>query len=175
MGAQKSDNFFMQQALKEAEKAALKNEVPVGAVVVNESGDILGRSYNQTIKKNSPLGHAEIVAISKAAHALNDWRLDGCTLYVTLEPCALCMQLIIMSRITRVVYGAVSPLFGYSRDKHCIFDLSRMPLVVEKGIEAEAAQTLLKQFFTKKRSQVHGTKKITKSRARKDQKKIVGA
>lgn len=168
LGTQRSDDFFMQQALREAEKAFVKEEVPVGAIVVSESGEIVGRSYNQTIKKNTPLGHAEIGAMSKAAHALNDWRLDGCTLYVTLEPCALCMQLIIMSRISRVVYGATSPLFGFSRNKHCRFDVSKMSLILEKGIEAEAAQKLLKQFFIKKRSQVHGTKKITKSRARKD-------
>ena len=153
----------MQQALKEARAAAAYDEVPVGAIIVDQNGVIIARAYNQTVKKKSQLAHAEIAAIAKAAKKLGDWRLDGCTLYVTLEPCALCMQLIIMSRIGRLVYGTDSPLFGFSLDKYCTFDLYKVPLMIEKGIEAEVAQYLLKHFFKRKRRSVDGTKKIEKN------------
>jgi len=163
-----TDSFFMQQALKQAERAAAVDEVPVGAVMVDKYGKIVARAYNQTIKKYSPLAHAEILAIRKAAKKRGDWRLPGHTLYVTLEPCLLCMQLIIMSRIGRLVYGADSPLFGFSLDKYCSFDLCKVPLVIEKGIEADAAKKLLKQFFKGKRSRVDGAQKIEECRDRKN-------
>ena len=147
----KSDIFFMQQALKEAQKAFDRDEVPVGAVVVDSDGNIVSRAYNQTIKKCSPFAHAEVEALRKAAKKDDDWRLDGCTLYVTLEPCALCMQVIVMSRISRLVYGAPSALYGFSCDRYCTFDLSKMSLMIEHGVEEVAAQDLLKQFFKKKR------------------------
>ena len=154
----KTDIYFMNLALKQAEKAVACDEVPVGSIVVDEDGSVIGRGYNQTIKKNSPLAHAESEAIRKAAKRRGDWRLGGCTLYVTLEPCTLCMQLISMSRIARVVYGADSPLYGFSRDKICTFDLVRLPIVIVKGVEKESAERLLKQFFKKKRRRFDGAK-----------------
>ena len=165
---QKSDPFFMQEALKEAEKAAEIDEVPVGAIVVDGTGKVVARAYNQTIKKKSPLGHAEILVLVKAAKKLDDWRLDGCTLYVTLEPCAMCMQLIMMGRIDRLVYGADSPIYGFSQDTYCTFDVSDMPLVIKKGVEKDASQKLLKQFFKEKRRRFDGTKDFKKGRARKN-------
>jgi len=155
----KDDSFYIQKALDEAAQAFAVDEVPIGAIVVDAQGAIIGQAYNQTVKENSPLAHAEILAIKQAAEALGDWRLDDCTLYVTLEPCTLCMQLIIMSRIKRLVYGASSPLYGFSSDKFCVFDVSKMKLMIQKGIEEEAAQQLLKRFFNKKRS-CNGTQKI---------------
>jgi tRNA(adenine34) deaminase len=154
----KTDIYFMDLALKEAEKAAVHDEVPVGAIVVDERGEVIGRGYNQTIKKKTPLAHAESEAMRKAARRLRDWRLDGCTLYVTLEPCTLCMQLISMSRIARLVYGADSLLYGFSRDAICTFDLARLPLIIEKGVEKDSTERLLKQFFKKKRRRFDGAK-----------------
>lgn len=151
MNRDKKDLFFMQQALAQARKAAAHDEVPVGALVTNEQEDIIARAYNQTNKRHSPLAHAEIIAITRAAKKCGDWRLTGHTLYVTLEPCALCMQAIIASRISRVVYAAASPLFGFSLDKYCSFDLYKMPLVLTSGIEEQTAQTYLQEFFKKKR------------------------
>lgn len=145
------DVFFMQQALAQARKAATHNEVPIGAIIINSTNTIVARAYNQTNKRCSPLGHAEIIAITRAAKKLGDWRLNGYTLYVTLEPCALCMQAIIASRISRVVYATASPLFGFSLDKYCSFDLYRMPLVFTTGVEKTTAQAYLKEFFKKKR------------------------
>lgn len=152
------DVFFMQQALKQAEKAAIHDEVPIGAVLVDEQGKIVARAYNQTIQLSSPFAHAETRVIAKAARKFGDWRLDGYTLYVTVEPCALCMHVILTSRIRRVVYGAPSPLFGFSLDKYCTFDLYKRPIMAS-GIEADKAQHLMRQFFKKKRSGSHGAQK----------------
>lgn len=152
------DTWFMAQALKQAQRAFIAQEVPVGAVIVNVDGKIIARAYNQTIKRHSPLAHAEIVAIIKAARKQKDWRLDGFTLYVTIEPCALCMQLILTSRITRVVYGAPSPLYGFSLDKYCSFDLYKKPLAITSGVSAGQAQQYMKQFFKQKRESSWCTK-----------------
>ena len=151
MNMQFNDIFFMQQALAQARKAAAYDEVPIGAVIIDSTNTIIARAYNQTIKRRTPLGHAEIIAITRATKKLGDWRLEGYTLYVTLEPCALCMQVIIASRISRVVWGASSPLFGFSLDKYCTFDLYKMPLAFTAGIEKTTSQAYLKQFFQKKR------------------------
>lgn len=157
------DVFFMQQALKQAEKAAAHDEVPIGAVLVDAHGMVVARAYNQTIKRSSPFAHAETLAIAKAARKIGDWRLEGYTLYVTVEPCALCMHVIVISRIKRVVYGAPSPLFGFSLDKYCTFDLYKRPIMVS-GVEADKAHHLMKQFFKKKRSSSHGAQKIYEGR-----------
>jgi tRNA(adenine34) deaminase len=159
------DRWFMRQALFQAQKAIVAGEVPVGAVVTNREGLVIARAYNQTSKRKSPLGHAEILAITKAARKQHDWRLDGYTLYVTLEPCALCMQLILMSRISRLVYGAHSPIYGFSLDKYCTFDLYKKPLAITSEVEAGSARQYLRQFFKQKRSSCHDAQKTKKSRA----------
>lgn len=144
------DEIYMQQALELAKQAAAKDEVPVGAVVVRE-GQIIGRSSNERITRKSILAHAEILAMEQAAQTLGDWRLDGCELYVTLEPCALCMQVILMSRVDRVVWGADSLLYGFSLDKHCTFHLYQTKLNITAGVCATQAQELLRSFFKSKR------------------------
>ena len=102
---------WMGWALKEAEKALENEEVPVGAVVVHE-GEIIGRGYNQTETLNDPTAHAEMIAISAAANTLKSWRLENCSLYVTLEPCAMCAGAIVLARVETLVYGAADPKAG---------------------------------------------------------------
>jgi len=169
---QKKDNAYMKQALAQARKAVKYDEVPVGAVLVDSEGVVVARACNQTIKKNSPLAHAESLVIQRAAKKLGDWRLDGYTLYVTLEPCALCMQLIIMSRVSRLIYGASSPLYGFTVDNYCKFDVARIPLVIEKGVRAYEVELLMKQFFQEKRRRLDGAKTVNKTRAGKSKKGI---
>ena len=105
------DRKFMKEALKQAEKAIALGEVPIGAVIV-ENGKIIGRGYNRRNTDHTTLAHAEITAIRKANRKVGDWRLEGCTLYVTLEPCQMCAGAIIQSRIDRVVIGTTSPKSG---------------------------------------------------------------
>lgn len=141
----------MQQAIALARQAAQEDEVPIGAVVVNADGNVIGASYNQRVARHSILAHAEILALEQAAAVLGDWRLDGCTLYVTLEPCALCMQVILMARVDRLVWGADSPLYGFTLDKDCTFHLYKTKLHITAGLCAQQAQDLLRLFFKYKR------------------------
>jgi tRNA(adenine34) deaminase len=146
-----TDSYFMQKALLLARKAAHADEVPIGAVVVSAEGVILGGGYNQTVKKHAQSRHAEVCAIERAGRRIHDWRLDNCTVYVTLQPCIMCMGLMCLSRISRLVYGAQSPLFGYD-------GLDSLPCFYKKhlkgisaGVLAEESQSLLEQFFKQKR------------------------
>lgn len=148
------DNFYMRQALKLARKAYDAGEVPVGAVVVDSAGAIVGRGYNQVEKRNSQAAHAEIIAITKAGKKLGDWRLNGCWIYVTLEPCSMCMNLIAISRCKGVVFGAKSPLFGFQLDKGGVFQLYKENVVeAVAGLCAEDAAQLLKNFFKGRRKE----------------------
>ncbi len=104
--------WFMRIALEQAEHAANLGEVPVGAVVIDSKGAVLAKAYNLKETKNNPCSHAEIEAISAAAEKLGDWRLEGCALYVTLEPCAMCAGAIIHSRLKKVYFGAYDPKGG---------------------------------------------------------------
>lgn len=147
-----TDSYFMKKALVLARKAADQDEVPIGAVVVSAEGVILGSGYNQTVKKHTQSRHAEVCAIERAGKKMQDWRLDDCTIYVTLQPCIMCMGLMCLSRISRLVYGAQSPLFGYDSG----FD--SLPCFYKKhikgittGVLAEESQSLLEQFFKQKR------------------------
>ncbi len=105
------DIKYMRAALKEAAKAALIGEVPIGCVIVCD-GKLVGRGYNRRNTKHTTLAHAELIAIDKASRKLGDWRLEGCTLYVTLEPCQMCSGAIVQSRIDRVVVGTMNPKAG---------------------------------------------------------------
>ena len=147
------DHYFMAQALKQAGLALKYAEVPVGAVVVSPEGRIIGRGYNQTERRASQSFHAEMVAITKAGRALGDWRLNGCWIYVTLEPCAMCMNLIRLSRCAGVIYGASSPLFGYQCvDKGSPFSVYNEDVIkIVAGVSQEEAAALLKGFFRLRR------------------------
>ena len=143
----------MKEAIRQAKKAEALEEVPIGCVIVYE-GKIIARGYNKRNQQKSALGHAEISAIRKASKKLGDWRLEECTLYVTLEPCPMCSGGIINSRIRRVVYGAADTKAGCCGS---VTDLFALPFnhhpVVERGLRAEEAQALLQAFFLRLREQ----------------------
>jgi tRNA(adenine34) deaminase len=142
------DRGFMQQALVEAETAARLGEVPIGAVVVR-GGEVIGRGYNLRETSNDPTTHAEMVAIREAAAALGSWRLTDCMLYVTLEPCVMCMGAIILARIPRLVFacrdpraGAVGSIYDFSRDERFNHRVE-----VSEGVLANECSELLSGFF----------------------------
>jgi len=146
------DIYFMNEALKQAQWAFKHDEVPIGAVVVTEKGDIIARSYNKVEALCTQTAHAEFRAIQKAGKKIGNWRLENCWIYVTLEPCSMCMSLIELSRFAGVVYGASSPLFGYRLDKQVKLGLYKKGVVkVVEGIQADNSALILKQFFQKKR------------------------
>lgn len=146
------DNYFMSLALEQAEIAFNNNEVPIGAIIVSSSNIVISSAHNTSEKNYSQSYHAEIKAIEMAGKKLKDWRLDNCTLYVTLQPCLMCLSLISLSRIERLVWGAKSPLFGYDLDKEILPDLYKKHIKgITTGILEEQAQLLLKEFFKNKR------------------------
>jgi len=148
----KFDALGIQQALKQAHKAYVKNEVPVGAVVLDKYGHVVARAYNQIENKESQLAHAELQVIYKLTKKMKRWRLSNCTLYVTLQPCMMCMGAIILSRIQRVVYTAKSPLFGCDLDKYEWHGIYKDSLPSIEFKECQEAVNLLKNFFRKQRS-----------------------
>ena len=142
----------MRFALKQAEKAAAEDEVPVGAVVVKD-GKVIARAHNEKEKRNCALYHAEILAIRRAAKAVGNWWLEGCVLYVTLEPCVMCAGAIMNSRLDRVVYGASDPRFGFLGS---VADLPKDFAVNHRfdrtaGVLGEECAAILTDFFRKKR------------------------
>ena len=144
---------LMQQALELAKDAAEHSDVPVGAVVVNQNGEVIGRGKNEREKNNDPLAHAELIAIRDAAKNSNSWRFDDATLVVTLEPCAMCAGAIAQSRFTRVVFGAFDEKAGALGS---VWDLIRDPRLPNKievisGLLADESAELLKDFFIKRR------------------------
>jgi tRNA(adenine34) deaminase len=147
-----SDEAFMREALALAREAARMGEVPVGAVVVKE-GAVIGRGHNRPISERDPTAHAEVVALREAAARLGNYRLEGCTLYVTLEPCAMCAGAILHARIARVVYGARDPKTGACGSVVDLFAESRLNYhaTVCGGVMAEAAGELLQEFFSQRR------------------------
>ncbi|MCD4783753.1 MAG: nucleoside deaminase [Candidatus Eremiobacteraeota bacterium] len=141
---------FMKAALSQAKKAYKKGEVPVGAVIVNDN-KIISRSYNQKEGKMISVCHAEITAIEKACRKMKNWRLNDCCLYVTLEPCMMCMGAIIESRIQRIVYGADNFHLGFLRILKEQFPLYVKNMEIIPGIMAEESSSLLKEFFKAER------------------------
>lgn len=143
---------YMRAAMKEAHKAELKDEVPIGAVIVCD-GKIIARTHNTRQTKQISTHHAEILCIEKACRKLNSWRLEDCDLYVTLEPCPMCAGAIQQSRIRKVVFGAYDPkggFFGSNFNINEVKGLNHYP-EVEGGILKEETAQLLKDFFKKKR------------------------
>ncbi len=143
--------LFMREALRLAECAARRDEVPVGAVIV-KNGKIIARGYNLRETKKSPLAHAEVVAIGKAARRLGGWRLSGCTLYVTLEPCPMCAGAIVNARVDEVVFGAYDPKAGAFGSLYNLAEgrLNHTPHVIG-GVLRETCAGMLKQYFANKR------------------------
>lgn len=147
------DERFMQEALALAAEGAALGEVPVGAVVVHD-GQVVGRGFNCPISRHDPSAHAEMVAIRDAAQALENYRLVGATLYVTLEPCSMCAGLIVHSRIARVVYGATEPKAGVVISRGQFFEQAFLNhrVLVEGGVLGEACSELLSGFFQARRA-----------------------
>jgi tRNA(adenine34) deaminase len=144
---------LMQQALLLAKEAANHGDVPVGAIIIDENGTVIGRGKNERVKNNDPLAHAEIMAIKDAASKLSNWRFDQLTLIVTLEPCAMCAGAITQSRFKRLVFGSFDQKAGAVGS---ILDLIRDPraltqIEVVSGVLAESSSQLLSDFFTSKR------------------------
>jgi tRNA(adenine34) deaminase len=142
----------MQLALQEAEHAMAENEVPVGAVIVHE-GRIIAAAHNQREQLRDPTAHAEMIAITQAAALRGSWRLDGCTLYVTLEPCAMCAGAILQARIPTVVYGAADPKAGAVQTLYHLLEDPRLNHRAEivSGVLAEACGQILTRFFQQQR------------------------
>jgi tRNA(adenine34) deaminase len=146
------DIFFMRAALSEARRALASGEIPVGAVVVMD-GQIIGRGCNERSIKVMPLAHAEMTAISEAGGRIGSWRLDRCTLYVTLEPCPMCAGAMVQTRVRRVVYGARDPRAGAAGTLYDILRDPRMPhrCSVTGGILGDECAELLREFFRSRR------------------------
>ena len=144
---------YMGLALLEARKAWERGEVPVGAVVVRD-GEVIATGYNQPIGRHDPTAHAEIVALRAAADKLGNYRLPGCELYVTLEPCIMCSGAMMHARLSRVVYAAVDPKTGACGSVLNLFEEERLNhhTEVAGGVMAEEASSLLKAFFAERRA-----------------------
>ncbi len=147
-----SDEEWMEQALLTAQQAAAQNEVPVGALIVR-AGQVLATAYNLREGAKNPTAHAELLAITRAAEAIGDWRLEQCTLYVTLEPCVMCAGAILLARIPRVVYGAADPKAGAVSSLHQLLTDPRLNhrCDVTSGVLADRCGRILTEFFQAQR------------------------
>ena len=146
------DAAWMAEALVEAEAAAREGEIPVGCVIVRD-GQLVARGHNLREQTGDPTAHAEVVAIRRAAQALGCWKLDGCTLYVTLEPCPMCAGAVSQARISRLIYGASDPAYG------CAGSVYRIPedpafnhfCICDGGVREAECRSLLERFFQNRR------------------------
>jgi len=146
-----TDESFMREALLEAKRAAENNEVPVGAVVVSDN-KILSRSHNGTISLNDPTAHAEILAVREACRIKENYRIPGCDLYVTLEPCVMCLGAILQARIRRLIFGAYDPKTGAVESiMKFPFDRMNHSVEIEAGILSDECGKILKDFFAERR------------------------
>lgn len=147
------DEHFMMLALQQAEEAAAEDEVPVGAVIVH-AGRVVAAAHNQRERLRDPTAHAEMIAVTQAADSLNSWRLENCTLYVTLEPCPMCAGAVLQARIPRVVYGADDPKAGAVRSLYRLLEDPRLNhrCKIRGGVLAERCGAVLSEFFRKQRA-----------------------
>lgn len=147
------DAFYMQQAIAAAQRAWQAGEVPVGAVVVKD-GEVIATGYNQPIGRHDPTAHAEIAALRAAADVLGNYRLPGCELFVTLEPCVMCAGAMMHARLARVVYGATDPKTGACGSVVNLFAEEKLNHHTELlgGVMADECGTLLKSFFAERRA-----------------------
>lgn len=148
-----SDDRFMVEAIRQAVAAAEVDEVPVGAVVVYQ-GEIIARGHNQTRTLSDPTAHAEMIVLTQAAAHLGDWRLGGCSLYVTLEPCTMCAGAMVLGRVDRLVFGAEDPKAGACGTLYNVVQDERLnhQVAVTGGVLAEPCGLLLREFFERKRA-----------------------
>jgi tRNA(adenine34) deaminase len=149
-----SDRMFMGEALEQARRGLAEGEVPVGAVVMLD-GEVIGHGHNSPIVENDPTAHAEILALREAARKTGNYRLSGSTLYVTLEPCAMCCGAMVWARVDRVVFGASDPKAGAAASLYHLLDDERLNhrAIVTGGVLAQECGALLQEFFKQKRTQ----------------------
>ena len=148
------DQEFMRVAIDQAEIARENGDVPVGAVIVHE-GRLIAKAYNQRQQLNDPTAHAEIIALTQAAAAVGSWRLDGCTIYVTLEPCTMCAGALVLARIDRLVYGCEDPKAGACGSLYNIIQDERLNhrLEVKSGVLEDECRRQLQEFFAGRRQE----------------------
>lgn len=151
----------MRRALAQAERADRRGEVPVGAVLVDGAGRLLAESHNQPVSARDPTAHAEVMVLRAAARAVDNYRLVDTTLYVTLEPCPMCVGALVHARVARLVYGATEPRTGAIESagrlfEHMVFNHS---IEIEGGVLADEASTLLREFFVRRRAEQREQKK----------------
>lgn len=158
------DKNFMRAAMEAARVAEDNGDVPIGAVIVHQ-GNIIGKAWNQRQQLNDPTAHAEIIALTQAAAALESWRLNGCTIYVTLEPCAMCAGALVLARIDRLVYGCSDPKAGACGSLYNIVQDERLNHRVEitSGVLATDCSKQLQEFFAKRRIENKNNGKIPAS------------
>ena len=147
-----TDHQFMACALAQARQASTEEEVPVGAVVVYQ-GQVIGTGRNTKEQQRDPTAHAEMIAVREAAHNLNRWRLENCTVYVTLEPCPMCVGAMLSARVERLVFGCADPKSGAAVSLYRLADDPRLNhrMLVEGGLMADEGARLLQEFFQRRR------------------------
>jgi tRNA(adenine34) deaminase len=148
------DERYMRTAIEAAKTAKDNGDAPIGAVIVHE-GQIIAKAYNQREQLNDPTAHAEIIALTQAAAALGSWRLGGCTMYVTLEPCPMCAGALVLGRLDRLVYGCDDPKTGAVKSLYNIVQDERLNhcLEVTSGVLADECAALLQEFFAQRRGE----------------------
>ncbi|MFA5998824.1 MAG: nucleoside deaminase [Candidatus Babeliales bacterium] len=151
-----NDLYFMNLAYEQARKAMAINEVPIGAVLVDKNGVVLARGYNQVEKKQTQLAHAEISVLQKITKRNMNWRLSSVTLYVTLQPCLMCLGALYLSRVSRVVYGVPSTKYGIPLDQGIQLGIYKNLGTKIECMNYEKAKDILRLFFQKKRNVKHG-------------------
>ena len=144
------DDYFMSEALKEAREAFELDEVPIGAVIVHNN-EIIARGYNRRNTDKNPLMHAEIIAINEAAKVIGDWRIEDCTIYVTVEPCPMCSGAIVQARIPNVVYGAPNPKAGCGGSVINLLQMEKLNhrCSVKSGVLEDECRAIMKEFFSR--------------------------
>jgi tRNA(adenine34) deaminase len=149
-----TDEQFMQLAIEQARIAEENGDVPIGAVIVHKN-QIIAKAYNQREQLKDPTAHAEIIALTQAAAALENWHLNGCTMYVTLEPCPMCAGALVLARIDRLVYGCDDPKTGAVKSLYNITTDQRLNhrLEITSGILTDECGVLLQEFFTRRRQE----------------------
>ena len=144
------DEYFMGEALKEARKAFELDEVPIGAVIVHNN-EIIARGFNRRNTDKNPLMHAEIIAINEAAKVIGDWRIEDCTIYITVEPCPMCSGAIVQARIPNVVYGAPNPKAGCGGSVINLLQMEKLNhrCSVKSGVLEDECRGIMKEFFSR--------------------------
>ena len=160
---------YMREALKQAKKAMAIGEVPIGCVIVCD-GKIVGRGYNKRNTNKTTLAHAELIAIDRASRKLGDWRLEGCDMYVTLEPCQMCSGAIVQSRMDRVIIGAMNPKAGCAGSILNILQMEEFNHQVEiiRGVMEEECSQVLQEFFRALRTRLKKEKEAKRAAAEQD-------